>query len=77
MVEAHIRLGLNQLLSAYGDVESIECLPDQTRATFLILATMRYPRQASMAQHALGLTLFGFSSLLINEHWLRERFPSA
>lgn len=77
MVEPHVRQSLNELLSAYGEVESIECLPDRARATFLVLATMRSPQQASMAQHALGLTLFGFSSLLINEHWLRERFPPA
>lgn len=77
MVEPHVRQGLNELLSAYGEVKSIECLPDQARATFLVLATMRSAQQASTAQHALGLTLFGFSSLLINEHWLRERFPSA
>lgn len=75
MIDADLKQRLNQLLSRYGRVENMQCFPHGTEGTSIILATMESPKEAASAQHALGLTLFGFNSLIINETWLHKHLP--
>lgn len=65
---------LHHLLSQYGRVESIQQFPQAHNGATIILATMKTAEEAIAAQHALGLSLFGFNSLIINEAWVKDRW---
>ena len=71
MVESALRQQLSHLLSQYGEVETLQYFPQTHDGAIIILATMKTPEEATSAQQALGLPLFGFNSLIINESWVK------
>lgn len=60
------RQHLYDLFSTYGHVQSIQPLNAPGDGKSLVLITMATPEAALAAQHALGLTSFGFSSLIVD-----------
>lgn len=70
MVESALQQQLHRLLSQYGEVETLQYFPQAHDGATIILATMKTAEEAISAQHALGLPLFGFNSLIINEAWV-------
>lgn len=72
MVESSLTQHLHHLLSQYGELQTIQCFPQTHDGAAIILATMKTAEEAIAAQGALGLPLFGFNSLIINEAWLKD-----
>lgn len=74
MTDSLLEQRLHRLLSQYGQVESMQHFPQAHDGATIILATMKTAEEAIAAQHALGLSLFGFNSLIINEGWAKDRW---
>ena len=74
MTDGLLEQRLHHLLSQYGQVEAMQHFPQAHDGATIILATMKTAEEAIAVQHALGLSLFGFNSLIIREDWVKEHW---
>jgi hypothetical protein len=79
MTEKYMLARLHAMLSAYGDVQSLnKLLPANADASkTLILATMRSEASARKLNQQYGFATFGFNSLIIPASWLSEHLSQS
>jgi len=76
MIEFELQQQLQEALTAYGKVKSVQLLDKGTNENCMILATMSSQEEAMAAQFALGLSSFGFTSLIADADWVRQHLKA-
>jgi hypothetical protein len=76
MIDQHLTGKLHQWLASQGAVESLTPIPSSEHHSCMVLATMQSQEDARRIQQQFGFTMFGYTSLIIADDWLRQHLQS-